>query len=45
MGDFFDEATRPEPTGPEDRKWHTSYISSDRDWHFEGNIRCNSVEE
>lgn len=19
--------------------WHPSYISSDRDWHFEGNIR------
>jgi hypothetical protein len=44
MGDFFEEATKAEP-GCEDRKWHQSYISSDRDWHFEGNIKCSSVEE
>lgn len=44
MGDFFDEATSSEPRC-DDRKWHTSYISSDRDWHFEGNIKCSSIEE
>lgn len=44
MGDFFDEATKDVP-GCEDRKWHQSYISSDRDWHFEGNIRCSSVQD
>ncbi|KAK4624808.1 uncharacterized protein CLAFUR5_05395 [Fulvia fulva] len=44
MGDFFDEATAEEP-GCNDRKWHESYISSDEDWHFEGNIRCSSVED
>lgn len=38
MGDFYDEATTVQA-------WHSSYISSDRDWHFEGNIRCSSVEE
>lgn len=44
MGDFFDEATKEQPSC-EERKWHQSYISSDRDWHFEGNIKCSSVEE
>ena len=39
MGDFFEEATKTI------KEWHKSYISSDRDWHFEGNIKCSSVEE
>ncbi|CAK1364304.1 hypothetical protein CB0940_08006 [Cercospora beticola] len=43
MGDFVDEATKPKP-GLEGRDWHVSYISSDRDWHFEGSIKCSSVE-
>jgi len=38
MGDFFDRCQTPE-------NWHRSFISSDRDWHFEGNIRFSSVEE
>ena len=38
MGEFVDEATKTQD-------WHSSYISSDRDWHFEGNIRCSSFEE
>ncbi|KXL45853.1 hypothetical protein M433DRAFT_143611 [Acidomyces richmondensis BFW] len=38
MGDFYDRCQKPE-------KWHRSFISSDRDWHFEGNIRCSSIEE
>lgn len=25
------------------RRWHRSYISSDRDWHFEGNIECSGL--
>lgn len=25
------------------RSWHRSFISSDRDWHFEGNIKCSSM--
>ena len=36
MGEFVDEATKTQD-------WHSSYISSDRDWHFEGNIRCSSL--
>lgn len=44
MGDFFKEATQEEPSF-EDWRWHQSYISSDADWHFEGNIKCSSVEE
>lgn len=39
MGEFVDEATKTE------RTWHQSYISSDRDWHFEGNVRFTSLEE
>lgn len=38
MGDFVDEATAS-------RRWHSSYISSDRDWHFEGNIRSGKIED
>ncbi|KAF2163199.1 hypothetical protein M409DRAFT_68520 [Zasmidium cellare ATCC 36951] len=44
MGDFFTEATQEQPSY-DDWKWHQSYISSDADWHFEGNIKCSSVEE
>ena len=43
MGGFVEEATREE-----DGKggwWHRSFVSSDRDWHFEGNIRVSSLEE
>lgn len=40
MGDLYDEATKAALGN-----WHESYISSDRDWHFEGNIKCSSVEE
>ncbi|KAK3719910.1 hypothetical protein LTR37_004033 [Vermiconidia calcicola] len=36
MGEFVDEATKTQ-------SWHLSYISSDRDWHFEGNIRCSAL--
>jgi sulfur transfer protein SufE len=43
MGDFYDEATRAIPAC-EDRVWHNSYISSDRDWHFEGNIKCTAID-
>ncbi len=25
-------------------RWHRSYISSDRDWHFAGNINCSSLD-
>lgn len=39
MGDFVDEATKTQ------ERWHPSYISSDRDWHFEGNIKCSKIEE
>ncbi|KAK5113028.1 hypothetical protein LTR85_011050 [Meristemomyces frigidus] len=38
MGDFVEEAKTA-------GSWHQSYISSDRDWHFEGNIQCSSVED
>lgn len=44
MGDFLDEVTKAEP-GCDNRRWHESYISSDGDWHFEGNLRCSMVEE
>ncbi|KAI5362108.1 Putative F-box-like domain superfamily protein [Septoria linicola] len=43
MGDLIAEATKPVPAC-EGTNWHTSYISSDRDWHFEGNIRGGAVE-
>lgn len=43
MGDFFDTAR--EAMGDGKGMWHASYISSDRDWHFEGNLRCTSFEE
>ncbi len=39
MGEFVDEATKTSC------EWHHSYISSDRDWHFEGNIKCSSLGE
>lgn len=39
MGEFVGEATKTQT------KWHKSYISSDRDWHFEGNVKCSSVRE
>lgn len=39
MGDFVEEATKTQ------EKWHKSFISSDRDWHFEGNIKYSSIEE
>ena len=39
MGAFVAEATKVQ------KLWHESYISSDRDWHFEGNIRCSSLQE
>jgi hypothetical protein len=26
------------------RRWHRSYISSDRDWHFEGNIKSSNID-
>lgn len=41
MGEFVDEATRSPCARMEVNgyRWHHSYISSDRDWHFEGNIR------
>lgn len=39
MGDFVDEATKTQ------ERWHPSYISSDRDWHFEGNVKCSKIEE
>lgn len=38
MGEFVDEATKTQ-------NWHQSYISSDRDWHFEGPIRYSRLEE
>jgi hypothetical protein len=40
MGDFYQACT-----GTTKECWHESYISSDRDWHFEGNIKNSSVEE
>ena len=40
MGDLFDDTACAKETA----QWHQSYISSDRDWHFEGNIRCSSFE-
>ena len=43
MGEFVDEATKTSEDAS--RSWHQSYISSDRDWHFEGNIQVSSVEE
>ena len=43
MGDFVDEASKTTDEGH--RNWHQSYISSDRDWHFEGNIQFSSLEE
>lgn len=44
MGDLVEAIDRRRPS-PDGRKWHESYISSDRDWHFEGNIRCNLAEQ
>jgi hypothetical protein len=44
MGDFFEEVTTDAP-GIQGRKWHQSYISSDRDWHFEGNVKCGSHDQ
>jgi hypothetical protein len=44
MGDFFEEVTTDGP-GVQGKKWHQSYISSDRDWHFEGNVKCSSLGE
>ncbi|TKA74005.1 hypothetical protein B0A55_07745 [Friedmanniomyces simplex] len=41
MGELFDESI----CAKEKANWHVSYISSDRDWHFEGNIKCSSLEE
>jgi hypothetical protein len=41
MGEFFEQTTKAK----EMSSWHQSYISSDRDWHFEGNIKCSSLEE
>jgi hypothetical protein len=43
MGEFVDEATKTSEDGH--RSWNQSYISSDRDWHFEGNIEFSSLEE
>lgn len=47
MGEFVDEAAvrrEGRDNGEEGREarevWSERYISSDRDWHFEGNIRC-----
>lgn len=37
MGDFEHEATKAKGG------WRRSYIGSDRDWHFEGNIKCSSI--
>jgi len=39
MGDLFEETI----CAKEKAQWHQSYISSDGDWHFEGNIRCSSL--
>lgn len=39
MGDFVDEVSKTIPMCL-DRQWPESWISSDRDWHFEGNIGC-----
>lgn len=38
MGDFYEEATKVQST------WHQSYVSSDRDWHFEGNVSMTGVQ-
>lgn len=43
MGEFVDEATKT--TGNRHTNWHNSYISSDRDWHFQGNVQGFSFEE
>ncbi|KAF2716159.1 hypothetical protein K431DRAFT_235976 [Polychaeton citri CBS 116435] len=42
MGDLYEENLKMQQ---QPNRWHESYISSDRDWHFEGNIKCSSVEE
>ncbi|TKA47260.1 hypothetical protein B0A54_02738 [Friedmanniomyces endolithicus] len=39
MGELFEEAVGARERG----SWHRSFISSDRDWHFEGTIRCSLV--
>lgn len=38
LGDFVEESSKPQTT------WHRSYISSDGDWHFEGDIKCSSYQ-
>ncbi|TKA41779.1 hypothetical protein B0A54_08205 [Friedmanniomyces endolithicus] len=39
MGELFEVAVGARERG----SWHPSFVSSDRDWHFEGTIRCSSV--
>lgn len=52
MGEFVDEATKSSLTGSvssidgaeaDQRReaWCKRFVASDRDWHFEGNIRCS----
>ncbi|KAK0322498.1 hypothetical protein LTR82_006457 [Friedmanniomyces endolithicus] len=41
MGELFEGAVGARERG----SWHPSFVSSDRDWHFEGTIRCSSVGE
>lgn len=43
MGDFVDEVSKPVPNC-HDRQWPESWISSDRDWHFEGNVGCEALQ-
>lgn len=38
MGVLVEATSKTQPN------WHRSYISSDGDWHFEGNIKCISCE-
>ena len=38
MGSFVDEAGTA-------AGWHESYVSSDGDWHFEGNVKCGLGDE
>lgn len=51
MGEFVDEVVGAgaedvdkEDGGAARTSWERRFVSSDRDWHFEGNIRCSRWE-
>lgn len=45
MGDFVAEVTATGEEKGKDEVWKSGFVSSDGDWHFEGEVRCSLVEE